>query len=123
MRRLAFSACLFLVLPIAAPASGQIAGRHEYGPAPRANPFIGDSRLPPRGVGRQVHDMGERVRRARDNGFISRREARRLSREARAIEHMAARYGADGLSQSERDELELRAQALSGAINRAHGPG
>src|SRR4051812_27535882 len=106
MRRLAFSAWLFLAIPIASPTHAQIAGRHEYGPAPRANPFIGDSRLPPRGVGRQVHDVHERVRRARDNGLISRQEARRLNREARAIEHMAERYAADGLSQSERDELE-----------------
>jgi hypothetical protein len=119
MRRLALSACLLLALPIAAPASAQIVGRHEYGPAPRPNPFIGDSRLPPRGVGREAHKIGERVRRARDSGLISRQEARRLGREARAIERLAARYGADGLSQAERNELELRAQALSGAVGRA----
>ncbi len=114
MRRFALLACLLL----AAPADAGIVGRHDYGPAPRSNPFIGDSSLPPRGAGREARKIEERVRRARDEGLISRREARRLSREARAIEHMAARYGADGLSPSERSELELRRQALSAAVGR-----
>jgi len=118
MRRLALTACLLLSIPIAVPAGAQIVGRHDHGPVTRSNPFIGDSRLPPRGVGREAHKINERVRRARDNGLISRQDARRLRREARAIERMAARYGADGLSQAERSELELRAQALSAAVGR-----
>ena len=118
MRRFALFACLIFATATAGPASAQIVGRHDYGPAPRANPFIGDSRLPPRGVGREAHKIGDRVRRARDNGLISRQEARRLGREARAIERLAARYGSDGLSQAERNELELRTQALSGAVGR-----
>jgi hypothetical protein len=120
MRRLALSACIFLALPMAAPAAAQIVGRHDHGPVPRANPFIGDSAKPARDAGRQAHKIRERVSRARDNGLISRQEARRLGREARAIERMAARYGADGLSQAERSELELRTQALSGAVGRPH---
>ena len=119
MRRLALSVCLILAASTAVPAGARIVGRPDYGPVQRSNPFIGDSRLPPRGVGREAHKIGERVRRARDNGLISRREARQLRREARAIERMAARYGADGLSPAERSELELRAQALSAAAGRA----
>lgn len=119
MRRLALSLSVVLAAAIAAPASARIVGRHDHGPAPSANPFIGDSAKPPRGAGRQAYKIGERVRRARDNGLISRQEARRLSREARAIERMAARYGSDGLSQAERSELELRTQALSAAVGRS----
>ena len=118
MRRLAVLSCLLLAATMAAPASSQIVGRHEYGPAPQPNPFIGDSRLPPRGASRQAHKIEDRVERARDNGLISRRQARRLVREARAIERLAARYGADGLSEAERNELELRTQALSAAVGR-----
>ena len=115
MRSIVLIACLFL----ASPVDAGIVGRHDYGPAPRSNPFIGDSSRPPRGAGRQAHKIEERIRRARDDGSISRREARRLSREARRIEQMAARYGADGLSPAERRELELRTQALSAAAARA----
>ena len=118
MRRFAPLACLLLVIAVAAPASAGIVGRHDHGPVPSPNPFIGDSRLPPRDAGRVAHKIHERVRRARDNGLISRQEARRLSREARLIEQLAARYDADGLSDPEGSELELRTQALSAAVGR-----
>ena len=49
---------------------------------------------------------------------LSRGEARRLEREARAIGRLARRYGRDGLSPSERAELENRAHYLRDSIGR-----
>ena len=100
------------LLLIPAAASAQIAGSRPYEPAYPANPFIGDSRLPGPGLGRDLHQARKNIDRAREAGFISRREARQLRREARAIEHLAYHYGGDGLSAHERRELETRVQAL-----------
>jgi hypothetical protein len=114
MRILAF--CLLLALPIA--TSAQIAGRHVYEPVGASNPFLGDSSLPGPGIGRELHDVRRNIRRARDQGMISGREARQLKREARAIERAASVYGADGLSPSEQTELETRTRILSDAVNK-----
>jgi hypothetical protein len=119
MRELAFSACLLLALPIAAPAGAQIAGRHDYGPVTPPTPFLGDSRLPGPGTDREVEHVRDRVHRARESGLISRGEARRLNREARAIERLAEVYGRDGLSQSEQRELDARTAILRDALYRA----
>jgi hypothetical protein len=51
------------------------------------------------------------------------REARRLDREARQIGRLARLYGRDGLSPSERAELETRARILRDAVNRPRGAG
>lgn len=61
------------------------------------------------------HDLREtraRIRDGRDAGQLSKREARALRREAGQISTLADRYGRDGLSDSERRELEMRAQVL-----------
>lgn len=105
-----------LLLAAASPSSAQIAGTHRYDPAPAASPFLPDSRLAGPGIGREVAHMRRRIDRARDAGLISRREARRLDREARLIRSMAYRFARDGLSASERRELESRSRALDGAI-------
>ena len=110
--RFAFAACLLL----ASPAAAQIAGRHDYEPVPIANPFLGDSSLPGPGIGREMRDVRGKIHDARESGLISGREARQLRREARAIERLAHAYGRDGLSQSERRELETRTLYLRGRV-------
>ncbi len=108
-----------LALVAAAPASAQIAGRHDYGDVPRVD-RLGkvDSRLPGPSVQRDVADVRDRIEDARESGRISPRQARAYRREARAIRALAHRYGRDGLSQSEAAELELRARALRDAVAR-----
>lgn len=109
--------CL-LAFALAAPASAQIAGKRDYGPVPAANPFLPDSRLPAPPFGKELRDIDRRIDRARDSGRLSGREARRLDREARAIGRLARIYGRDGLSPSERAELEARAAYLRDSVNR-----
>jgi len=115
--RLAF-ACLFLALPAA--ASAQIAGPHDYGPVAPANPFLGDSSLPGPGIYGDLRQARKNIDRARNSGFISRREARQMRREARSIERLANVYSRDGLSDSEKRELETRALALRGRAASGH---
>ena len=119
MRRLATSVFVLLAFVAAPPAGAQIAGRHDYGPvSPPPNLFIGDSRLPGPGIGRDLGDIGRRIARARESGDLSRAEARRLNRESRRIGRLASPYGRDGPSPSERAELEARARYLRDAVNR-----
>lgn len=108
-----------LAAAVATPLHAQIVGRNDYGPAPVAGHFLPDSRLPGASIGRQVAHQRERVRDAREAGLISRREARQLHREARLIAGAARRYAQNGLSPSERRELENRSRALNGAISAA----
>ena len=108
-----------LMLPV--PAAAQIAGKPDFGPIPRASPFLPDSSLPGPGIGREVRDLRERIGQAHEAGLISRREARALDREARLIGRLAHRYGRDGLSDAERRELEQRAQAVRAGVNRPRG--
>jgi hypothetical protein len=117
MRRFALPACALLAFA-AAPAAAQIAGKHDYGPVPVSSPFLEDSRLPGPGIGRQLRDIDKRIERARESGRLSGREARGLEREARAIGRLARIYGRDGLSPSERAELENRTSYLSGSVGR-----
>ncbi|HYG47722.1 MAG TPA: hypothetical protein VD846_07240 [Allosphingosinicella sp.] len=117
MRLFPLPALVLLVFAAAAaPAAARIAGRHDYGPVSRSSPFLGDSRLPGPGIGREVRDLRDRIGRARDSGHLTRAEARRLEREARAIGRLGRRYGRDGLSPSEQAELESRAAYLRGAV-------
>lgn len=109
--------CLFAAA-LATPAFAQIAGKHDYGPVPSASPFLPDSRLPGPPLGKELRDIDRRIERARDSGRLTGREARRLDREARAIGRLARLYGRDGLSPSERSELEARAAYLRDAVNR-----
>jgi hypothetical protein len=117
MSRFPFS-LLALIAILAAPAGAQIAGKRDYGRVPAATPFLDDSRLPGPGIGRQLRDIDKRIDRARDSGRLSRREARRLHREARAVGRLARLYGRDGLSPSERAELENRAHYLRDSAGR-----
>lgn len=118
MRSLAAFPFLLLAFAIAAPSEAGIVGKPTRQPVPRSDPFIGDSRPAGPGIGRDVRDIRRRVERARENGVLSSREARQLNREARRIERLAERYGRDGLSPSERAELEARALYLRGLASR-----
>lgn len=114
--------CL-LAFALSSPAAAQIAGKRDYGPVPVASPFLGDSRLPAPPLGKTLNDIERRIDRARLSGRLSPREARRLDRETRAIGRLARTYGRDGISPSERSELEARAAYLRDSLNRPRNGG
>lgn len=122
MRIVTAAALLLLSLPLAAPLTAQIVGRPPTEYKPRPNPFPGDSRLPGPGAGREARDIGAKVERGREEGAISRREARQLRREARRIASLSRLYRRDGLSDSERAELETRTHLLRSALSRPRAP-
>jgi hypothetical protein len=117
-----FLSASILVLA-AAPAGAQIAGKHDYGPVPSSSPFLDDSRLPGPGVDKELRDIDKRIDRGRESGRLSAREAHRLERETRALDRLARRYGRDGLSPSERAELEARAAYLRDSAGRPRSGG
>lgn len=61
----------------------------------------------------QLGQVDRRIRRQRENGEISREEARQLRREARRIAILYVHYDNDGLSDSEDAELQSRILALN----------
>jgi hypothetical protein len=110
MHRLAF--CL-LALGVAAPASAQIAGRHDYGDV-RMPPRLGhDGRMPGAHPAREARDIRSDIRDLRESGAISRREARRLSREARAIGRSGDSLSPGSARAVEAQILALRARVYS----------
>jgi hypothetical protein len=102
----------------AAPASAQIVGRPVYEPVGIADPFLPDSSSPPPPIGRELRQIRQRINHARDAGLISRREARQMRREARAIGLLGHRYSHGGLSDSERRELQTRTEVLRESVGR-----
>ena len=117
MRRLVLLP-LLVAVATAVPAGAQIVGQRSYDPVPPASRFLPDSGLAGPAIWRELDDIRGDIRAARANGWLSRREARQLRRETRRIAHAAARYGRDGLSTSERRELQARADALRGIVTR-----
>lgn len=69
------------------------------------------------GVGREVRDIRGRIGDGRESGDLSRRDARRLTREARYLGRLGERYGRDGLSDAERRELDIRARVLRDRVD------
>ena len=63
-------------------------------------------------VAQDLREARRSIERRRDNGELSRREARQLRREVRVVERLTYRYGHDGLRADERRELALRASVL-----------
>ncbi|WP_147276183.1 hypothetical protein [Sphingomonas aracearum] len=72
-------------------------------------------------IGRDLGDVRDRIEDGRDNGQLSRRDARRLRRGTDRIAASADRYGSDGLSTAEARELEARASLLRDQVGLARG--
>jgi len=119
MRSLAAFVLTVFSFSVTDPASAQIAGRYDRGDVPPRDPFLGDGRMPGPSIGQEIGDIVQQIDRARDSGAITRREARRLTRETRQIDDLARRYARDGLSATEGAELEARARDIRNAIGRA----
>ncbi len=109
---------LIAALSIAAPAAAQIVGRTVYEPIGAADPFLGNGVLPAPSTRDELRDIDRRIDRGRASGTISRREARQLRREARAIARLDRVYRQSGLSSSEQSELQARTLALRSVVNR-----
>lgn len=122
MRLRAGSACFLASLCMAAPASAGFSSSGHYGsvPSPRAPVFVEVPADP--AVRWGADEVRERIHDAREAGAISRREARQLRREAGVLSGHAELYGRDGLSDSERDELDTRALYLMDAANPRPAP-
>jgi len=119
--RLILVPALFLGLPAAA-AAQFVAGP---APVPQPMPGIADRGTLPStpSLGHQLGEARERIKAGRARGELTKQEARALRRDAAMIETLADRYGADGLSESERRELDMRAEVLRTltAAQRLHG--
>ena len=107
MHRLAFVAAIALLMP-AFPAAAQ----RSTGPAPAPA-------LPgPSGIGPSLGRASDAIRDGRRSGQLSRGEAKRARRERSQIDTLADRYSADGyLSDSERREVDTRAEVLRATVN------
>ncbi|MFS2110906.1 hypothetical protein ACCC88_14535 [Sphingomonas sp. Sphisp140] len=102
MRRYLILAPLLLV---AAPASAQIwGGPTMHGPS-------GGSMAQDRGYG-ETSKIRDDIRNGRSSGQLTRRDAKRLKREAGQIDTLEERYTAGGLSPAEEAELFARREAL-----------
>jgi len=97
-----------LLLPMS-PASAQIRGDGGATSAGPPNIMLGTT--PSR------DSLDRTIRQARRDGQLSRAQARSARRENRQISTLETRYGADGLSESERGELRSRDEALRSLVN------
>lgn len=68
-------------------------------------------------VAHELHEIYEDIDRRRDNGELTKREARQLRHEASRIAALSDLYAVDGLSTSERSELRLHASVLTSRTN------
>ncbi|HEX4737367.1 MAG TPA: hypothetical protein VH331_07385 [Allosphingosinicella sp.] len=118
MRALVASLCVLTASLLAAPANAQFVGRHDYGPVDIPSSLAGDSGQRGPGLGRELHNIRQRIDQKRRSGILTRVEAHRLKLEAYAIADLADRYDAQGMPQSAQDELEARTHYLSDAVNR-----
>jgi hypothetical protein len=64
------------------------------------------------GIGRQLGKIRSEANAGRRSGQLTRGEARALRRERAAISALEARYARDGLSDSEKAELQTRVEIL-----------
>jgi hypothetical protein len=69
-----------------------------------------------------VRSIRGTIDRGRDNGALSRRDARDLDRQARRIGRLAERWGEDGLSASEASTLQSQALVLRGMVTSRWNP-
>ena len=104
---------------VASPSRGMpgIAGDRAWTrvePPPRIMPDNASARGSYGGEARQLR---RQIDRARDNGWISRCEARQFTREVGRLQYHAAIYGVDGFSRFEARVLDARALYVRGLIN------
>ena len=118
MDRLRITALILIGLTAAPPATAQIVGRPTYERVSAPDPFLGNGYIAGPGLRRELRDIDRRIDRARENGMITRREARQLRREAAAIGRLGGVYRHGGLSSSERLELRTRVAVLRDSITR-----
>lgn len=93
-------------VPSSPPNEGRPPAPYRPGSVPRAPD-----------VGRDLADIRARIDDGRDAGTLSRRDARSYRRDVHQVERLADRYGRDGLSTSERAELDTRATVLRDQVN------
>ena len=74
-----------LALTLAAPAGAQIAGRPGYGDVRIPDRLGPTGRVPGPSPAREARDIRSDIRDLRESGAITRREARRMSREATVL--------------------------------------
>jgi len=63
-------------------------------------------------IAREFREIDERIEQGRDNGALTKREARKLRQQSARVEDVAERYGRDGFSESEKREIEARTRIL-----------
>jgi hypothetical protein len=93
----------------ATPAVAQINGTRQASAAERERVPMGLQRG---GWASELDEVQDRTREAREDGDLTRREARSVHRSARLIRSVGARFAANGLSEAELDMLESQAFAL-----------
>jgi len=98
-----------ILAALAFPGSPQIYG--PPAPAPRSVPSLNP------GVGHEVRDVRSDIDKGRDQGQLSRSQAKHLKREAGEIRRLQERYGRDGLSDQEQAELFNRVEVLKALTN------
>ena len=98
---------------VAMPAVAQFAGKPSggYGPYVLRNP----TNAP--GWGRDLIDVYDRIDKGRDSGRLSRREARRLDRQAGHVGFLGDWYAEGGLTNAESRELETRSLVLRDQVD------
>jgi hypothetical protein len=114
------SICLLAALSLSAPAAAQFANGGRATPPSSLPAWFGSGTgraAPDAGIGHDLHAVRREIRQARERGDLTRREARQLGRQADAIAELADRQGDNGLSASERAELEARTHYLKDAID------
>lgn len=109
MRTLALIALLNLAAPVAAMQLNGFAGPRVT--APTLSLPVRVRPAPPQTY-RDLGDIRERIEDGRSERSLTRREARKLKREATYIGVLTERFGSDGLSDAERRELDVRTHAL-----------
>jgi len=112
MRKLLVSTLMLSALLGAAPAAAQYYGDRDY----RGDRDYGDYRGDDyryRGGGdyrfdRQIDQLVDRIRRAEDRDMISQREEDRLLRQARQLNYLERRYGYNGYTRWEAQDMQQR---------------
>jgi hypothetical protein len=124
MRVSTMMACVLLIAMGVRPAAGQRWNLYQPpAPSPRVDlptrPMDSGAgaTIPPPAIGRQLDGIDDGIRAGRASGQLSRKEARALRRENRAIAGLASRYAENGLSPSEARELQIRTEVMRDMVN------